>query len=88
MPAAPDFDPRLLSEAQCLCEQGRWRVIVIYDQQRYTLGTWIDYERAHHACSASAVAKALSSPLKRDMRRLEAAPRPARQEAQENSSPH
>jgi len=79
---APDFDPRLLSEVQCICEQGRWRVVVTYAGQRYTFGTWLDYEGAHHACSASAVTKALSSPLKRDMRRLEEAPRPARQEAQ------
>jgi hypothetical protein len=60
---APDFDPRLLSEVCCICEQGGWQVTVTYNGQRYHLGTWREYQAAQLACTLPALEQALSSSL-------------------------
>jgi hypothetical protein len=67
---APDYDPALLSEVLLEVERGHWRVFVRYDGQRYGFGTFLHYADAQHACTASALEKALSSPTKRAIRQI------------------
>ena len=69
MPAS-DFDPDLLSEDQLIGECRRWPVFVRYDGQRYGFGTFLHYADAHHACTPSALEKALGSPDKRAARQV------------------
>ena len=61
MPAVV-YDERLLSEVLMTTERGRWQVYVRYDGRRYGFGTFLTYGEARHACSISALEKALSSP--------------------------
>jgi hypothetical protein len=67
---APDYTPALLSEVQLTNERGRGRIHLRYDGHRYDLGTFLHFTEAHHACSASALAKALGSPDKRAARQV------------------
>jgi hypothetical protein len=47
-----------------------WHVHVRYGERRYKLGEWRLFSEAHKQCSASALAKALSSVDKRASRQV------------------
>lgn len=76
---APDYTPALLSEVLLEVERGHWRVFVRYDGQRYGFGTFLHYADAQHACTASALEKALGSPAKRAIRQIGEEPQPVLQ---------
>lgn len=62
---APDYNPALLTGVSLTNERGHWRLHLRYDGRGYDLGTFLHYEEAHRACSASNLEKALGSPDKR-----------------------